>query len=470
MISTALLAEHPGNVREDLDLDEEFLQSVKELGILTSLLITLDDQGRYRVIEGHRRLAAAIMFDVSELPYDLEDRAQDEAGQYLDMYTLNHHRKPLTVLEEASALFNASVHGASRTRIRKATGLGKDQVAAALAAGKISGTVRGTAASFGDSITLDQLALLAEFEDDDEAVARLTSDFRLGRSGKHTAEQIRLERAEAAEQGQLAERLRADGYAVTEVLPASARRLDTLYHGGDDLTAEAHRNCPGRGAYFVAHRPLDPVHYCADPQANGHASRYQSTPLPDLTAGAGSAPVTTRDGAGDSSGPDDGAEARAQRKLVIDGNKAWAAARNVRGEWLAGNLLARGTAPKEAMAFITSQLLTMPGALRDAIARAPGSQLFRQLTGGAYKPESIGAWKPGRLPLAQLAVIVTAYEDRMDGDEGRKTWRIDQRFTQCDRAEAGTYFRFLASIGYELAPIEQAVADGVPWCSEVQPD
>ena len=54
----------------------------------------------------------------------------------------------------------------------------------------------------------------------------------------------------------------------------------------------------------------------------------------------------------------------------------------------------------------------------------------------------------------------------MDGDEGRKTWRTDQRYTQCDRSEAGAYLRFLASIGYELSPVEQAVAGGVPYIGD----
>jgi hypothetical protein len=57
-IATELLTAHPGNVRRDIHLDQEFLDSVAELGILTPLRIT-PAGGVYRVIEGHRRLAAA---------------------------------------------------------------------------------------------------------------------------------------------------------------------------------------------------------------------------------------------------------------------------------------------------------------------------------------------------------------------------------------------------------------------------
>lgn len=59
MIAVELLTAHPGNVRRDISLDKEFLGSIAELGILTPLRITPDGAGSYRMIEGHRRLAAA---------------------------------------------------------------------------------------------------------------------------------------------------------------------------------------------------------------------------------------------------------------------------------------------------------------------------------------------------------------------------------------------------------------------------
>jgi hypothetical protein len=74
------------------------------------------------------------------VPCDIAaERAGDEPVQFLDMYAATHHRKDLTLLEEADALFAASAAGASKTRIRKATGLGRDAVTAALAAGRLSG-------------------------------------------------------------------------------------------------------------------------------------------------------------------------------------------------------------------------------------------------------------------------------------------------------------------------------------------
>ena len=247
MIAVELLAAHPGNVRRDIRLDQDFLDSIAELGILTPLRITPDGTGGYRVIEGHRRLAAADKLGMTHVPYDLAaDREADEAGQFLDMYAVNHHREGLTALEEADALFAASAKGASKTRIRKATGLGRDDVAAALKAGRISGFARETAAGFGHAITLEQVALLAEFEDDTEAVGRIMADMCNGRSGQHVAEQIRGERAEAAEHEQLVAQLIADGYEIAEQHPPNTLMLYYLLHDGEELTPETHAQCPGR--------------------------------------------------------------------------------------------------------------------------------------------------------------------------------------------------------------------------------
>jgi hypothetical protein len=151
---------------------------------------------------------------------------------------------------------------------------------------------------------------------------------------------------------------------------------------------------------------------------------------------------------------------------VIEGNRAWTAAASVRKRWLADTLLARRTAPKEAMPFITSQLLAMPAPLRDAITHAARSSHFDKITGGGIKPAETGTWPAGRLPVAILALIAAAYEERMDGDAGRETWRTDRPYPRCPRDDARAYFRFLHSVGYELSAIEQAVADGVPYASD----
>jgi ParB family chromosome partitioning protein len=211
MVAVSLLTAHPGNVRTDLDLDPSFVASIREVGLLVPLRIAPNGDGTYRVIDGHRRLAAGIQAGLTEVPYDLAgDRGSDEAGQYLDMFGANHHRRDLTVLQEADALFAASEAGASRTRIKKATGLRKEDVGAALAAARLSAETRGKAGRF-HGLDLEQYALLAEFQDDADALDRLLGAFGMNQSGQHTAEQIRRERAAEAEREQILSRFRDDG-------------------------------------------------------------------------------------------------------------------------------------------------------------------------------------------------------------------------------------------------------------------
>jgi ParB family chromosome partitioning protein len=482
MIATELLTAHPGNVRRDLKLDEEFLASIAEFGVRDALLITGDGAGGYRVIEGHRRLAAAGRLGIAEVPYDLDPgREGDEAGQYLDMYVTNHHRERLSTLEEADALFAASEKGASKTRIRKATGLGREEVAIALKAGSVSGLAREIAAGFGESLTLDQAALFAEFSDDDAAVTRIMNDICNGRSGQYIAEQIRQERAEAAERERLIAKLTADGYQIASEFPNSQLLIRYLLHDGEELTPEAHAACPGRAVYLNPYAP-DVTHFCADPDANRHTRHPVVSPFPGpaLTGHSG------RDDAGDPGGADgadgqrgDAATSETQavpapdptRKLVIDGNLAWVAAGNVRRRWLASELIPRRTAPRTAMAFITAQLLAMPDPVRDVIARASRSSMFAQITAGTIRhDQDTGTWPAARHTIALLAVIAACYEDRMDGDQGKYTWRTDRRFTQCPRDAAGAYLQFLVTAGHELSPIEQAVADGVPYTGDQPAD
>ena len=118
--------------------------------------------------------------------------------------------------------------------------------------------------------------------------------------------------------------------------------------------------------------------------------------------------------------------------------------------------------------FVAAQLLTMPEPLRIGLAAAPGSPLFTDVTGlhADQAADGCDTCPAVRLPLLMLAPIAAAYEAAMSGTEAaRSTWRAD-RYSPCPRPDAGRYLAFLASIGYHLSVIEQAVADGVPYTGD----
>jgi ParB/Sulfiredoxin domain len=487
MIAVDKLTAHPGNVREDLALTPEFCASVAANGVRVPLLITPEADGGFRVIEGHRRLAAAVKAGLAEVPYDLDgERAADEAGQFLDMVTANSaaYRKNFTPLEEATALFAAHEAGATRTRIRKATGRKADQVKTALAAGSLSVSTREQVAAqdLDEQLTLDELAILAEFEDDPDATEELMRAITYHYPLVHAAERIRQDRAEAADHQRVRAELEAAGCPVTDELVPGSSLLSSLAHDGDDLTEDNHRDCPGHAAFFRSHDRRTPVFYCTDPAAHGHVSRWaQPTPsTPDARAAVGG---EGEPGATPESGNTDGSEAappvpepvpdpaveRARRRIA-DGNTAWAAAGEVRKRWVA-QLLWRRTAPKEVLRFVARQLFDLPDALRRGLPAAPGRVVFLELTGKPLEAvlRDCDTAPVARLPLLALAPIAIAYESEMAGDgERRNTWRTDA-WAPCSRKDAAVWLKFLAGLGYQLSAIEQAVADGVPYTGDDTP-
>ena len=365
MIAVALLTAHPGNVRRDLGLNTDFLTSIKENGVLVPLRITADTEGVYRVIDGHRRLAAAVRVGLGEVPIDLaDDRAADEPGQFLDMWVAHRHRNALTPIEEADALFAAREAGATKARIRKSTGLKPPQVTAALAADHAR-PVRRRASAEAPAARADPggPGSLAEFEGDPDAVDQLLDAARWHGTLDHQAERLRQERADKAEHERLCHELEDAGVTVTDALPPGGQLLAALRHEAEDLTPEAHAGCPGRGAFFRSYDPTAPVYYCADPAAHGHSLRFGETPARPAAAGAADAPGPV---GSPEHGPSDAA-----RRLVIEGNKAWKAASEVRRRWLTAELFARRTAPREAAPLsITRQLLAMADPLRSGLASA----------------------------------------------------------------------------------------------------
>ena len=337
MIAVSELTAHPGNVRDDLDLTGEFTASIASEGVRIPLLITTGPDGTWRVIEGHRRLAAALQAGLAEVPCDIDPgRAGDEAGQYLDMLLANSdsYRTNYTVAEEAAALFAAHEAGATRARIRKATGRTAAQVKTALAAGQLSAETRAKAAQASSEVTLEDLALLAEFDGDDDATDRLVQCLEYGYGMEHTAERIRQDRAEAAAHNRLVADLLEAGVTVTDHLPDGAAWLTSLRHDDQDLTPEAHAGCPGHGATFQRWNQLEPSYYCTRPAEHGHTSRWALGGTTTDSTSVGGQPGTG--GTLPEPAPDAG------RRLVVAGNKAWQAAAQVRHRWLAASLFPAG--------------------------------------------------------------------------------------------------------------------------------
>ncbi|WP_182909560.1 hypothetical protein [Microbispora sp. H13382] len=224
-----LLDHHPGNVRADYALTEAFCKSLAaEQQVAVHVVPIPEDHPRgegYRfwVTKGNRRLAAARREQLPDLLCLIDlAKAGDRAGQFIDMVVENDDdfRRGLTAFEQAQALFAAYEAGAGRTRIRKLTGRTREEVAGAITAGRLSATTRRAAQEMDYAWTLEDLALLAEFDGDEEALAEIHQRVGWGHKVRYAVEHVRTEQAEAAERARVRAELEQTGIRVTDDIPS----------------------------------------------------------------------------------------------------------------------------------------------------------------------------------------------------------------------------------------------------------
>ncbi len=121
---------HPKNVRKKYDGIDELASSIKEKGMLQNLTVVRDpeEEGKYFVVIGNRRLTAAKKIGIESVPCIIVDE-MDEKSQVTTMLTENMNRKDLRVYEEAEAMQMCfEDFGISVEDISKETGLSKTTV------------------------------------------------------------------------------------------------------------------------------------------------------------------------------------------------------------------------------------------------------------------------------------------------------------------------------------------------------
>ena len=99
MIPVDQLMHHPENPRKDLGDLQELSDSIKANGVLQNLTVVKVDDGQYNVVIGNRRLEAARMAGLTEVPCSISD--MDYKSQIATMLAENMQRKDLTVYEQA---------------------------------------------------------------------------------------------------------------------------------------------------------------------------------------------------------------------------------------------------------------------------------------------------------------------------------------------------------------------------------
>lgn len=169
LINTSLIDPHPDNPRKQIGDVTDLAASIKANGLLSPLSVVPNGE-RYRVIAGHRRLAACKQAGTGAVPcfvLDLDPLQQLEA-----MVTENCQREQLTVLEEADAIQGMLDLGATTAAVAHRLGRSTDYVRDRAKAASIKADVRKTRDDF-DQLTIGQLVAIARYDGQPDRQERL---------------------------------------------------------------------------------------------------------------------------------------------------------------------------------------------------------------------------------------------------------------------------------------------------------
>lgn len=430
--------------------DQQFIESVRELGNFQPIGVLRAPDGELILRFGLQRLQACIETGRKVLAMVVDGAAGTSEADIERIFLQldeNDRRRDLTAGERAGAVAELFELGATERAVSRRTGLNKTELAAARTAAA-SATARTLAAQY--PLTMDQLAVVAEFDGDQETAAELAKAAQ-DNPGQfpHLAERARNDRADAAMVAARAAELTDEGVTVTDQLLSYENRI--MYWAGPDgkqLTPETHRNCPGSTVWLQAWgyqpRQVQEAWYCTDPKTHGH-KKYRNTGEPEKSA----------------------EEATAERRRVREGNDAWRAATAVRERWLREVLLARKALPDGAALFIARAIAAADHHMFNAMSSMSGGTHTgaRRLL-GVEKDSRTGYTTNGRewvTPLVDslngvseqraqmitLALVLGAYEEQAADPQ---TWRHPSPPPQ-------EYLTVLASWGYPPSPIEQGVVD-----------
>ncbi|MEY9853539.1 ParB family chromosome partitioning protein [Leifsonia sp. EB41] len=421
------------NVRPSAPITPAFVQSIKENGVLTPVLGHRGDDSTVTVRAGQRRVYAAREAGLTTIPVYLVEADDVTAERIVQQMVENDQREALTDGDRAAAFRQLAFEGLSVTAIARRTGTKQKEVKTALA---VTENKVAASAIQQHQLTLDQAAVLIEFDSDEEIRTDLiqvaTTD---PAQFAHAAQRARDEKARAAAKGHTEAELASRRYTILDTDPGyydtEYTRISELLTTDDQrVTADLTKNVEGRAAH---------VRVYADGDA--HVTYF----VRDATA----AGFHTYGGSPSKSGPMT-EEQKAERRTLIANNKAWVSAEVVRREWLTA-LLSRKALPKDT-AVVIARALTIH---RQAVSSATreGNELAHQLLGldpsGYFEADKLAALieqTPAKALHVALAVVLGACESVIS----KQTWRSPS-------PNDTDYFTQLAGWGYSLSDVERIV-------------
>ena len=169
----------PGNRK--VTLDAQFVASVRTHGVIQPLLVTphAEQEGRYELVAGHRRLGAARKVGLQTVPALI--RVLTEEEKLTLALVDNIQRNALRPIEEAVAMSRIVELGASATKVAKAIGRSAGYVRDRLKLMELPTDARRLVDE--DSISIEDGLALVGLVDHPEVLAAVVADIAGGRHG-----------------------------------------------------------------------------------------------------------------------------------------------------------------------------------------------------------------------------------------------------------------------------------------------
>lgn len=179
-IALAALLPHPHNPRTDLGDPQKLSELANDLaanGNKTALRVFPiaegEDQGKFLIIEGHRRRAAAELGNVAKLFCEIDPALDTLPKQLESMLRENTHREPISAINEAAAIqtmMEFDGYG-SVAKVAKAINRSPATVRKRLLLNKLGDAAKTRIED--NTMTIDQALVLVNFTDNEEVTDRL---------------------------------------------------------------------------------------------------------------------------------------------------------------------------------------------------------------------------------------------------------------------------------------------------------
>lgn len=209
------------NVRDDVDLDKDFLASLREHGVLVPITAVRTEDGRTMVREGQCRTLGARSVGLKTIPVfvrsaaDGQDAKTATQQRIAEQMVANDKREGLTAGQRARGIQRMLDTGMTPAKVAKQL---SDSASAVKAAGIAAKSSIAMEALDGGQMNFEEAAALVEFDADEEAVRRLMLDAGTGHF-KHTVTRLRERREYEKRRAVAAAEYVAKGYTVLDSYP-----------------------------------------------------------------------------------------------------------------------------------------------------------------------------------------------------------------------------------------------------------